>query len=121
MTTSDFTTTILVEQTPEEAFNAITNVRGWWSEEIEGRTDKLHEEFTHHYQDVHISKMKVIELIPNEKTVWLVLENHFNFTKDKTEWKGTKISFEIAQQENKTQIRFTHLGLVPQYECYEIC
>src|ERR1700730_11903485 len=91
MTTSDFTTTLLVDQTPEEAFNAINNVRGWWSEEIEGSTDKLNDEFTYHYEDVHYCQMKLIEVIPNKKVVWLVKYNYFNFTKDKSEWTGTKI------------------------------
>lgn len=121
MTTSDFTTTIIVDQTPEEAFNAINNVRGWWSEEIEGSTDKLNEEFTYHFEDNHRCRMKLTEVIPGKKVVWLVMENYFNFTKDKSEWTGTKISFEISKQDNKTQIRFTHIGLVPEYECYNIC
>ena len=121
METSDFTTTLLVEQTPTEVFNAINNVRGWWSEEIEGNTDNLNDEFTYHYQDVHRCKMKIIELIPDKRVVWLVLDNYFNFTKDKSEWIGTKIIFELTQKEDKTQIRFTHQGLVPQYECFEVC
>ncbi|HEV8285575.1 MAG TPA: SRPBCC domain-containing protein [Chitinophagaceae bacterium] len=121
MKTSDFTTTILVDQTPEEVFNAINNVRGWWSEEIEGSTDKLNDEFKYHYEDVHRCKMKIIEFIPNKKVVWLVLDNYFKFTKDESEWTGTKMIFEISKQDNKTQLRFTHLGLVPQYECFEIC
>lgn len=121
MTNSDFTTTVLVDQTPKEAFNAINNVRGWWSEEIEGSTNKLNDEFKYHYQDVHRCKMKIIELIPNEKVTWLVLDNYFKFTRDKSEWIGTKIIFEIAEQDNRTLIRFTHLGLVPEYECFEIC
>ena len=118
---SDFTTTILVEQSPEAAFKAITNVRGWWSENIEGDTEKLNDEFSYHYEDVHICKVKLIEVVPNKKVVWLVKENYFNFTKDKSEWTGNKISFEISEKDGKTEIRFTQLGLVPDYECYEIC
>jgi len=121
MATTDFTTTILVDQTPEEAFNGINNVSGWWSEEIEGNTDKLNDEFKYHYEDIHRCKMKLIEVVPDKKVVWLVMDNYFKFTKDKSEWTGTKIIFEISKQDNKTQIRFTHLGLVPEYECYEIC
>ncbi|HEX9503316.1 MAG TPA: SRPBCC domain-containing protein [Patescibacteria group bacterium] len=120
-TTSDFTTTLLVDQTPKEAFNAINDVRGWWSEEIEGSTDKLNDEFTYHYEDVHYCQLKVIEVIPNKKVVWLVKYNHFNFTKDKSEWTGTKIIFEISEKDKKTRVRFTHLGLVPAYECFNIC
>jgi len=121
MATADFTTTIVVDQTPEEAFNAINNVRGWWSEEIEGSTNKLNAEFNYHFEDIHRCKMKLIEVIPGKKVVWLVLDNYFKFTKDKGEWTGTKIIFEIAENDNKTQIRFTHLGLVPEYECFEVC
>ncbi len=121
MTSRDFTTTIVVDQTPEEVFNTINNVRGWWSEEIEGSTEKLNDEFTYHYKDVHLSKMKLIEVISNEKVVWLVLDNNFNFTKDKSEWNGNKIIFEITEKENKTQLQFTQFGLIPEYECYNIC
>jgi hypothetical protein len=121
MTTSNYTTTILVDNSALEVFNAINNVRAWWSEEIEGITNTLNEEWTYHYQDVHISKIKTIELVPNQKVVWQVLENHFNFTKDKEEWKGNKIVFEITEKDNKRQLKFTQLGLVPDYECYDIC
>ena len=117
----NFTTTLVVEQTPAKVFEAVNNVRGWWSEEIDGSTDKLNDEFTYHYKDVHVCKMKIIEIIPSKKVVWLVTDNYFNFIKDKTEWKGTKISFEIAEKDNKTQLRFTHFGLVPEYECFDIC
>ena len=121
MTTTDFTTTILVDQTPEQAFNAINNVRGWWSEEIEGPTDKLNETFKYHYEDVHRCQIKIVELVAAKKVVWLVQDNYFQFTKDKSEWKGTKIIFDITEKDNKTQIRFTHQGLVPEYECFEVC
>jgi hypothetical protein len=121
MTVSDFTTTLLADQSPKEVFRAVTNVRGWWSEEIDGGTENLNDEFSYHYEDVHTCKMKLVEVIPDQKVVWLVLDNYFKFTKDKSEWIDTKIVFEITQKDNKTQLRFTHLGLVPNYECFEIC
>jgi hypothetical protein len=65
--------------------------------------------------------MKLIEVIPHKKAVWLVVDNYFNFTEDKSEWKGTKIIFEISQKGDKSEIRFTHLGLVPEYECFNVC
>lgn len=121
MATQDLTYTILVDQTPQQAFDAINNVRGWWSEEIEGNTDKLNETFIYQYEDVHYSQITLIEAVPNEKIVWLIKYNYFKFTKDKSEWTGTKVVFEISKKDNKTQIRFTHVGLAPEHECYDIC
>lgn len=121
MNNHDFTTTILVDQTPKEAFNAINNVRGWWSENIEGSTGKLGAEWTYRYKEVHFCKIKVTELVPDKRIVWRVLDNRFNFTKDTNEWKDTDIIFEVSKKGNKTEIRFTHRGLVPEYECFEVC
>ena len=121
MNDQNYTTSFTVDQTPEEVFAAINNVRGWWSEEIEGSTDKLSAEFNYHCKDFHRCKMKIIEFIPNKEVVWHVLHNCFSFTKDETEWKDTKISFEISKTGDKTEVRFTHVGLVHQYECYTEC
>jgi hypothetical protein len=121
MSNQNFSTTILVDQTPKEVFNAVNNPRGWWSEEIEGGTDKLNDEFNYHFKELHRCKMKITEMIPDKKVVWLVEDNHFSFTKDKSEWIGTKIIFEISKQGERTQLHFTHEGLVPGYECYNVC
>lgn len=121
MNEQDFRTSFSVDQTPEEAFAAINNVRGWWSEEIQGNTGKLGEEFTYHYQDVHRCRFKITEFVPNKKVVWRVLDNYFSFTEDKSEWKDTEIRFEIASKADQTEVRFAHLGLVPEYECFDVC
>jgi predicted phosphohydrolase len=121
MNSQDFTTSFAVDQTPAEAFAAITNVRGWWSEDIEGSTDKLDDEFTYRHEDVHRCKLRLTEVIPDQKVAWLVLDNYFNFTQDTTEWTGTEIIFEVSAKGNQTEVRFTHLGLVPEYECFDIC
>jgi hypothetical protein len=119
----NFSAAFTVDQTPEEAFAAINNVRGWWAGKpgIEGSTDKLGDKFTYRYNPHHYSKQKVTELVPGKKVVWLVLDSALNFVEDKTEWKGTKITFEIARKDGKTEVRFTHVGLVPDNECYGAC
>jgi hypothetical protein len=122
----NYSTSFTVDQSPEEVFDAINNVRGWWSEEIEGDTDKLGE-FKYHYKDIHRCTIKITELDPGQKVVWHVVDNSFDFIKDESEfkntseWKDTDIVFEIEKKGDKTEIRFTHVGLVPQYECYDIC
>ena len=121
MDNKDFTTTILVDETPEKVFEAIKNFRGWWSQDIEGITDQLNETFFYHYKNVHLSKIKLIEIVPNEKLVYKVIDNEFNFVEDKTEWINTKLIFEISKDGDKTEIKFTHEGLVPAYECYNVC
>jgi hypothetical protein len=110
-----------VDQTPAEVFRAINNVRGWWSGEVHGDPDKLGAEFTYRVPDVHYSKQKVTELIPEKKVVWQVADADLTFVKDKGEWKGTDIVFEIAKKGDKTEVRFMHRGLVPAYECYDAC
>jgi hypothetical protein len=123
MTQADqnYSATFSVDRTPQEAFEAITNVRGWWSEGIVGVTDQVGGEFDHRFQDVHRCRVRVTELVPGRKVAWHILENHFNFISDQTEWKDTQVVFEISEKDSGAEVRFTHVGLVPQYECYDVC
>jgi hypothetical protein len=121
MNQHDFTTSIQVDKTPMEAYDAVNNVRAWWPGEIEGNTEKLNDEFTYRYKKIHYSKQKLVEVIPGKKVVWLVTDSSLNFVKNKSEWTGTKIIFEISEKNSKTEVRFTHLGLVPQEECFDSC
>jgi len=121
MKDQNFNATFTVDQTPEEVFAAINNVRGWWTGEIEGYNDKLGAEFTYRYKDLHYSKQKITELIPGKKVVWRVVEASLNFVEDRTEWNGSEITFQISRQGDKTEVRFTHVGLVPEHECYNAC
>lgn len=123
MTTQNFTTAFTVDQTPEEAFAAINNVRGWWTGKpgIEGSTDKLGAEFSYRYAPHHYSKQKITELVPGKRVVWQVEDSELNFVEDKSEWTGTTITFDIAKQGDKTEVRFSHMGLVPEFECFHAC
>lgn len=121
MTDKNYNTAFTVDKSPAEVFAAINNVRDWWSGEIDGPTDKLGAEFTYRYQDLHRSTQKITELVPGKKVVWHVKDAAINFVKDKAEWNGTNVVFEIAKKGDKTELRFTHVGLRPAIECYGKC
>ncbi|PHN02591.1 ATPase [Flavilitoribacter nigricans DSM 23189 = NBRC 102662] len=121
MNDQNYTTSITVDENPGQIYRAINNVRGWWSEEIEGPTDELNKEWFYHYRDIHLCKMKVVEMIPNEKVVWEVIENSFNFVQDQNEWVGNRLIFEISQEGDQTKLNFTQEGLTNFYECYGVC
>ncbi|HYX93860.1 MAG TPA: SRPBCC domain-containing protein [Geodermatophilus sp.] len=126
MTEQSYTTTVTVDRAPDEVFHAINDVRGWWSEEVEGRTDQVGSQFRYRGHDEantveHLATIRVEQLVPGRRIVWRVLDNHFSFTDDQTEWKDTEIRFDISEKNGATEVRFTHAGLVPAYECFDVC
>jgi hypothetical protein len=121
MKDQSLTLTFSVEQSPEQVFDAVNNVRAWWSGDIDGETDRLGAEFTYRYKDLHRSTQKITEFVRAKKVVWHVADAELNFVKDRNEWNGTDIVFEIARVGGKTELRFTHVGLVPAFECYGGC
>jgi hypothetical protein len=121
MTKQGFSTSFTVDQTPEQVFAAINNVRGWWSGEITGDTSKLGDEFTYRYKSFHMSRQKITELVPGRKVVWRVTGAELTSFGNKSEWVGTDIVFEVARKGGKTELRFTHVGLVPAFQCYGDC
>jgi len=117
----DYSTTIHVNATGKQAFNSINKVTKWWTENLEGKSQNPGDEFTVRFGDVHVSTQKLVEFVPDERIVWLVTYSRLNFTRDKHEWTGTRIRFEILEKDDKTEVRFTHQGLVPDVECFDAC
>jgi uncharacterized protein YndB with AHSA1/START domain len=121
MNAKNLSFSMTVEQSPAEVFAAINDVRAWWTGDVEGRTTDLGDEFTYRYKDMHYSKQKVTESIPGKRVVWRVIDSKLAFVENKTEWNGTEVTFDIAKNGDKTELRFTHAGLVPDLQCYEDC
>lgn len=121
MKNQDFTISFTVSQSPHEVFSAITSVRAWWSEELEGNSEKLNDEFSYHHGDIHYSTHKLVEVEQDKKVVWLTTNSKLNFVRNQDEWNGTKVIFEVFEEEDETKLVVTHSGLVPELECYDAC
>jgi hypothetical protein len=121
MKNRDFTLTLSVDQSPEEVFAAVADVHGWWSQALEGRSAEVGDEFTYRFKDLHRSTHRVTEAVPGKRMIWRTVDAHLSHSKDATEWIGTEARFEIARKGNKTELRFTHVGLVPEFDCFEAC
>ena len=119
--TKSYSTAFTVDKSPEQVFEAVNNVRGWWTGEIRGKSANLGDEFTFRYEDLHKSKQRLVEVIPNKRVAWLVVDANLSFAKNKTEWSGTKVVFDILPKGKKTELRFTHEGLLPECECFGAC
>jgi hypothetical protein len=117
----NLTLAFTTDRTAEEAFAAITNVRGWWSGEIEGRTDEPGATFTYRYTDIHRSTQQITELVPGRRVAWHVTDSYLGFVEDKAEWTGTDITFDVTPTDSGSEVRFTHVGLAPDVECFDSC
>ena len=121
MENQNYNATLTVSQTANEVFKSINSVSKWWMENLEGNSENLNDVFTVDFGDDNFVTHKLIEVVPNKKVVWLVTDCYLSWFKDKTEWTNTKMSFEISTKGNSTEIGFTHIGLVPEVECYDMC
>ncbi len=121
MSESSYTTSFSVNRTPPQVFDAINDVRGWWMTKVDGDNRTVGDEFSYRVPGVHFCTMRVTELVPGERVVWQVVDNHMSFIEDQSEWIGTEIRFELSEKDGATEVRFRHDGLVPSYECFDIC
>ncbi len=117
----DFTTTITVDRTPIEVFDAIIDIRSWWHGDIEGDSRRLGDSFVYRYADLHRSTQLVTEFVPGHRLAWRVTDAEMTFIADRNEWTGTEIVFDITRKGDQTELRFTHKGLVPTVECFNDC
>jgi hypothetical protein len=116
-----YSTSYTVEQSPAEVYAAILNVPAWWTGQVEGTADVVGAEFSYRHPPQHYSRQRVAELEFARRVVWEVVDSELSFISEPEEWTGSEIIFEITPVNNGTELRFTHVGLMPNVECYEAC
>ena len=121
-TTNGHAVQIEVTKAPRHAFDCITAITKWWvapAGDFEGRSTAIDDEFVIRHGDVHYSKQKLVELVPDRKLVWIITDSKLAWLeKNQREWTNTSLVFELSSEGDKTVIRFTHEGLLPEMECF---
>ena len=117
----DLTARFTVDATPLDVYEAINDVRSWWSDNIVGETDVVGSEWYYLVPDIHFSKQVVRELVPSERVVWDFTDGYLRFINNKKEWVGTSGRFDISEKDGRTEVTFTHEGLASGDECYDVC
>lgn len=120
MQQQDYHCSITAPVTAEEAFESIANVPAWWAKHFEGSSNALHDIFTVRFGTTWVS-FEITELIPGKRVVWYVTDCYLDFIGDKHEWTGTSVVWEVSTDGDSTFIDMTHLGLVPEAECFGQC
>jgi len=121
MKSQNYQSSIAADFTTQEAFEAIGRVSEWWAKNIEGSTEKLNDVFTVNFSGGTFVTFKITESLLGKKIAWHVTDCYLPWLKDKTEWTGTTVLFEIVPSNVGTQVTMTHIGLVPEVECFAGC
>ncbi len=121
MKQQDYHSSIVTHVTPAEAFEKISRVSEWWAKDFEGQSERVCDVFTVRFGNGDMYKIRIAEMKPEKRIVWDVIESFQGWVKNTSEWAGTKIVWEIKQEKNGASIDMTHIGLVPEIECFTSC
>lgn len=111
---------ITVNKPANVCMNAINQVQDWWTAGFEGEASKINNCFKVDFGKTFVD-FRVTESDPEKKLTWLVTDCYIQGIKDNFEWKGTTVVWELKPIKEGTEITMTHIGLVPDVECFEMC
>ena len=124
MSTNSYTREIIVSNTPDDAYRALTSEFDKWWTECSGPIIAVGDEVTFRFAPTYWT-MRATKLEPNKSVELECIEAHHIHEglpdSIRKEWEGTKLKWDIQQQGDSTKISFVHEGLVPSLDCYEIC
>ena len=98
-----------VKSPPDEVYKALATregLAGWWTSTTLGESKvgaTLQFRFTAGGVEIGAMYMKVLELQPAQRVLWEVVDGP-------DEWVGTRISFDLKQEDGYTLVFFKHQG-----------
>jgi hypothetical protein len=120
MTQKNYTATISAKITAKEAIDRISRVPDWWTKAFTGASQKSGDTFTVCFGETFVD-FRVTEVFPEKRIVWQVTDCNLHFISNKKEWNNTRVVWEVSPEKELTSVRMTHVGLVPEHQCYQNC
>ena len=104
----------------EKVYQALTDrdrLAGWWTRRTQGDSkvgSVVKFRFTTDGKEIGGFDMKVLELLPNQRVLWEVVDGP-------PEWVGTTISFDLKMDEDWAILIFKHMGWKEPVEFMHHC
>lgn len=121
MKEQDYQSSFTANVSPRETLEKISRVPEWWGKNFEGKSQELNDVFTVRFPSGDRYQAKVAEIQPDTKIIWEFIDAYQGWVKNPTEWVGTKIIWEVTPQKEGVEVKMTHVGLVPELECFDTC
>jgi hypothetical protein len=105
-----------IKSSTRDAYKALATIdglAGWWTSTTKGDS-KVGGQIHFQFGDRGFFDTKVLELIPNERVLWQVVDGP-------AEWVGTKIGFDLKQEGEQATVLFKHQGWKEPVEFMHHC
>ncbi|HEY9101459.1 SRPBCC domain-containing protein [Chitinimonas sp.] len=122
---SHYQQSLVIEASPAAVYAALatpTGLKGWWTEDCEGAS-QTGGSLQFRFGDTH-KTMRIERLEPGRLVHWRCTQAHVAIAElsRKDEWVGTELAFQLSDLgAGRTRLDFSHYGLTPALECYELC
>ena len=93
---------ISIQAQPNAVYQALSEIDGlaqWWTETTSGQS-AVGERIAFQFGQ-HTTGMQVEQLEPDSRVAWECVDST-------ADWVGTRVSFELDEDQNRTMLRFTH-------------
>jgi hypothetical protein len=104
MKTRDYHYSITADIPQSEAFDKIGRVLEWWGTDFQGQSRTVGDVFTVRFRSGDVYTIKLVDVVPDKKVVWQVIESIRPSLKHETEWTGTQIVREISSQKMQPRL-----------------
>lgn len=122
---SHYRQSLVLEADSVSVYAALATPRGlcgWWTQDCDVATEvggTIQFRFGHSYKTMCIERLE-----PGREVRWLCTGAHIAIDQlaHKDEWVGSQLVFRLTpDEEERTRVDFEHVGLVPTFQCYDLC